>query len=87
MTKNYPKSSGTGLAYLNGELVNFSEFFASPEFYDKWLMGELDLSEPTALAPGELKTTSSHDSSPRDNAGDVMPGWLREAGSSSHTGS
>lgn len=69
----------TGFAYLNGELFNFSEFFASPEFCDKWLGGELDLSELTALASEELETTSSHDSSQRVSAGDVMPGWLREA--------
>ena len=68
-----------GFAYLNGELVNFSGFFASPEFCDKWLGDELDLSELVALASEELETTSSHDPSQRDSAGDVMPGWLREA--------
>ena len=67
-----------GFAYLNGELVNFSEFFASPEFCDKWLCGELDLSD-VALASEELETTSSHDPSQRDSAGDVMPGWVRDA--------
>lgn len=68
-----------GFAYLNGELVNFSGFFASPEFCDKWLGGELDLSELVALASEELETTSSHDPSQRDSAGDVMPGWVRDA--------
>lgn len=68
-----------GFAYLNGELVNLTGFFASPEFYDKWLNGELDLSELAALASEELETTSSHDSSQRDSAGDVMPAWVREA--------
>lgn len=69
----------TGFAYLNDELVDLAEFFAQPEFYDKWLDGELDLSEPAALASEELETTSSHDSSQRVSAGDVMPAWLREA--------
>lgn len=69
----------TGFAYLNGKLVSLTGFFASPEFYDKWLNGELDLSKLVALASEELETTSSHDSSQRVSAGDVMPGWLREA--------
>lgn len=68
-----------GFAYLNGELVNLTGFFASPEFCDKWLGGELDLSELATLASEELETTSSHDSSQRASAGDVMPGWLRDA--------
>lgn len=69
----------TGFAYLNGKLVNLTGFFAPPEFCDKWLGGELDLSELAALASEELETTSSRDSSQRASAGDVMPGWLREA--------
>lgn len=68
-----------GFAYLNGELVNFSGFFASPEFCDRWLKGELDLSELAALASEELETTSSRDPSQRDSAGYVMPRWVREA--------
>lgn len=68
-----------GFAYLNGELVNFSGFFASPEFCDRWLKGELDLSELAALASEELETTSSRDPSQRDSAGHVMPRWVREA--------
>ena len=69
----------TGFAYLNGKLVSLTGFFASPEFYDKWLNGELDLSEPAALASEELETTSSRDPSQRDSTGHVIPEWVREA--------
>lgn len=69
----------TGFVYLNGQLVNFSGFYADPGVFSQLLDGSTDLSKLAALASEELETTSSHDSSQRASAGDVMPGWLREA--------
>lgn len=69
----------TGFAYLNGELVDLAGFFAPPEFYDKWLDGELDLSEPAALASEGLGATGARGIDQQCGTGNVMPGWVREA--------
>jgi hypothetical protein len=69
----------TGFAYLNGELVDLAGFFAPPEFYDKWLDGELDLSEPADLASEGLGATGARGIDQQCGTGDVMPGWVREA--------